>query len=161
MSCVHFQSILHSILVDQVVEAIDSVWTLSRTQQVHRNKEVLEICFQQNMHNKEMIIDHGDLRTWVDIVRGQVWAVERRLGILGSTSSTRGSLERNIVRNCGITKLSSHVNWSLDKGFWGRGHNIRKVLIRVVEVPLGELVEVAVGVRWERVIVFNHPEESR
>ena len=56
MSCVHFQSILHSILVDQVVEAIDSVWTLSRTQQIHRNKEVLGIYFQQFIHNKEMIM---------------------------------------------------------------------------------------------------------
>ena len=57
MSCVHFQSILHSILVDQVVEAIDSVWTLSRTQQVHWNKEVLRIYFQQYIQNKDMIID--------------------------------------------------------------------------------------------------------
>ena len=45
-----------------------------------------------------MIIDLAVSLTWVDIVRGQVWAVERRLGILGSTSSTRGSLDGNIVR---------------------------------------------------------------
>ena len=37
--------------------------------------------------------------TWVEIVLGQVSAVERRLGILGSTSSTNGSLHENIVND--------------------------------------------------------------
>ena len=60
-----------------------------------------------------------------------------------------------------LKKLSSHVNWSLDKGFRRRGYDIWKVLVRVVEVPLRELVEVAVGVRRERVVVLNHPENSR
>ena len=44
------------MLVDQVVEAIDSVWALSRTQQVHRNKEVLRIYFQQYIDNKEIVL---------------------------------------------------------------------------------------------------------
>ena len=35
--------------------------------------------------------------TWVEIVLGQVSAVERRLGIFGSTSSTNGSLHKCIL----------------------------------------------------------------
>ena len=160
MSCVHFQSILHSILVDQVVEAIDSVWTLSRTQQIHRNKEVLGIYFQQFIHNKEMIMVIVSPESISSEDKSELWKEDSESWVPPPQPEAHwmeilwGKLQN-------LKYWVSHVNWSLDKGFWGRGHDIRKVLIRVVEVPLGELVEVAVGVRWEGVVVLNHPENSR
>ena len=45
---------------------------------------------------EQISADSGPVLTWVDIVLGQVSAVERRLGILGSTSSTKGSLQKCI-----------------------------------------------------------------
>ena len=58
-----------------------------------------------------------------------------------------------------FTFLSLPVHWSLHKRFcWWRGcDNVGQVLVRIAQVPLRELVEVAVSVGWECVVMLNHP----
>ena len=42
----------------------------------------------------------------------------------------------------------------------GRRHHVRQVLVGIAQIPLCELVEVAVGVSGESVVLFHHPEED-
>ena len=55
------------------------------------------------------------------------------------------------------------VNRCLDVPDYGRRHHVGQVLVGVVQVPLGELVEVAVGVGGELVLrlKIDHPEKQK